>query len=270
MGPDEFFGLEPTDDPRCWHLPVVPKLCSSIGTLFGGIGLGASIEVLERAFGRPLVWASAQFLSFAPQGTTVEIRVEEVVRGHQISQVRAVGTTGDDEIFTVNAATGQRQDEHTGTWTTRPEVPPPEDCPPRVLRDKHRGTLIDHIEMRLASARSLEELPGPPGDGRSALWVRLPDLEASPSVLGIFGDYVPFGISQTLGQPVGGNSLDNTLRVVHGSAEQWVLADVAIHALRNGFAHGIVHLWGQDGALLATASQSTIVRPWSSAHRARR
>jgi acyl-CoA thioesterase len=40
----------------------------------------------------------------------------------------------------------------------------------------------------------------------------------------------------------------------------WVLLDVRIEAITNGFGHGLVHLWAQDGTLLATASQSTIVR----------
>ena len=43
---------------------------------------------------------------------------------------------------------------------------------------------------------------------------------------------------------------------------EWVLLDVRIHAVRNGFGHGDVHLWADDGTLLATASQSTIVRYW--------
>jgi acyl-CoA thioesterase len=41
---------------------------------------------------------------------------------------------------------------------------------------------------------------------------------------------------------------------------EWVLADIRIHAVHSGFAHGRVHLFAQDGALLATASQSLIVR----------
>ena len=56
----------------------------------------------------------------------------------------------------------------------RPDVPPPEDCPPRQVLDRHEGTIMDRIEMRIADARSFDELDGTPGDGRSALWVRLP------------------------------------------------------------------------------------------------
>ena len=41
---------------------------------------------------------------------------------------------------------------------------------------------------------------------------------------------------------------------------EWVLADVRVHAIADGFGHGLVHLWAEDGTLLGTASQSTIVR----------
>ena len=41
---------------------------------------------------------------------------------------------------------------------------------------------------------------------------------------------------------------------------EWVLADIRVHAVADGFGHGLVHLWAEDGTLLATASQSTIVR----------
>ena len=41
---------------------------------------------------------------------------------------------------------------------------------------------------------------------------------------------------------------------------EWVLADVRVHAVADGFGHGLVHLWAEDGTLLGTASQSTIVR----------
>ena len=60
----------------------------------------------------------------------------------------------------------------------------------------------------------------------------------------------------------GGNSLDNTLRVAHRVPTDWILADIRVHAIADGFGHGLVHLWSEDGTLLGTASQSTIVRSW--------
>jgi acyl-CoA thioesterase len=87
-------------------------------------------------------------------------------------------------------------------------------------------------------------------------------LDMSAAALAIIGDFVPFGIGQALGRRAGGNSLDNTLRVAHRVPTEWVLADVRVHAVADGFGHGLVHLWAEDGTLLGTASQSTIVRAW--------
>ena len=58
----------------------------------------------------------------------------------------------------------------------------------------------------------------------------------------------------------GGNSLDNTLRVVSLEPTEWILCDVHIHALARGFGHGRIHLWSENKKLLATANQSVIVR----------
>jgi acyl-CoA thioesterase II len=77
------------------------------------------------------------------------------------------------------------------------------------------------------------------------------------------GDYVPFGIGQSLGAFAGGNSLDNTLRVVRIVPTEWVLLDIQVDGIANGFGHGTVRLYARDGTLMATASQSTIVRFWA-------
>ena len=42
-----------------------------------------------------------------------------------------------------------------------------------------------------------------------------------------------------------------------------MLADIRVHAVAGGFGHGLVHLWAEDGTLLGTASQSSIVREWN-------
>jgi hypothetical protein len=66
--------------------------------------------------------------------------------------------------------------------------------------------------------------------------------------------------SQALGRWVRSNSLDNTIRLVRPVATEWVLLDIRVHAVHDGFGHGLVHLWSGDGVLMATASQSAIVR----------
>lgn len=260
----ELFGLTPATGPGHWKLPVEPGICSGLGTLFGGAGLGACIEALERDTGRPAVWATGQFLSFARPPSILDVEVTEVVRGHHVSQARAVARLDGEEILTVNAALGTRPSPFEGSWSVRPDVPPPDDCPPRRLSHGRSPSIADRLEARVANARGPDDLPGPPGDGRSALWVRLP-VDVSAAGLAIVGDYVPFGISQALGERAGGNSLDNTLRVAHRAPTEWILADIRVHAVADGFGHGLVHLWSEEGILLGSASQSTVVRRWRDA-----
>ncbi|HLF99187.1 MAG TPA: thioesterase family protein [Acidimicrobiia bacterium] len=257
----EFYGLERLERSR-WRMPVVSQLCSGMGALFGGAALGGLVEALEREAGRPLVWATGQYLSYAHPPEVLDIEVVLAVEGGSVTQARAIGSVDGREILTVNAALGRRAFPHAGQWAEMPSVPHPDDCEPRKLHYRHGGTIRERLDDRLANAREPEDLSGEPSSGRASVWVRIKDAPITASTLAIVGDYVPFGISQSLGERAGGNSLDNTLRVARLVDTEWILADVHMHSIQDGFAHGRVHLWAQDGTLLATASQSTIVRPW--------
>jgi acyl-CoA thioesterase len=211
---------------------------------------------------RPLVWATAQYLEFVRPPSVVDFEFTEVVRGHASSQARVLARVDGSEIFTVVAALGRRTMPWEGEWATRPEVPQVMDSPPRPLAPRFEGTIAERLQMRLANGRETDHLDGTPtADGRSGLWVHLPfGTEATAAALAIVADYVPFGVGQALGRQISGNSIDNTLRMVRPGATEWVLADVRVQAVAGGFGHGVVHLWAQDGTLLATASQSVIVR----------
>ncbi len=245
-------------------MPVTPGISTGMNFMFGGCALGAAIEALEHTTDRPVVWATAQYLSYANPPSILDIDVTVAVAGHSITQARVVGHVEDREILTVNAALGTRESDLAGSWATPPEVPDPEQCPRRPSRFENDRSIMTRLDVRLADARDWSELDGTPGSGRAALWARVPDmLEVSAATLAIMGDYVPFGISQALGVIGGGNSLDNTLRLIKIVPTEWVLLDIRIDAVANGFGTGTVLLWAQDGTLMATASQSTIVRRWT-------
>jgi acyl-CoA thioesterase II len=244
-------------------MEVTPGVSAGGRFLFGGCALGAGIEAMERATGRSCVWASAQYLSYALVGSTVDLDVTIAVTGHHMSQARCIGRVDDAEIFTVNAALGGRTFEHNGLWDSRPDVPPPDACPVRRLPRVQDNSVLGRVEVRIAAGRQFEDLDGTPGSGRTALWARMPEmLEVSAAGLAVLGDFVPASIGQAIGRSAGGNSLDNTLRLVHLVPTEWVLVDLHVHAVERGFGHGLAHLWADDGSLLATASQSVIVRRW--------
>lgn len=259
-----FLGLEQSHNPFRWSMPVTKGLCTWGGFLFGGAGLGAAVSALEGTSGRSCVWATSQYLSYAKPGEVMDIDVTLAVEGHRITQARAVCHVGNREILTVNAALGERPGLPAGQWERMPEVPTPDDCPARPYRLPVDGTINEKLEQRLVKGRLLADLDGTPGDGQVLMWARIPEViqGIETASLAVLGDFVPMGVGQALGVRGGGNSLDNTLRVVHLVPTEWVLLDVRAHAVERGFGHGLVHMYAQDGTLLATASQSCIVRFW--------
>lgn len=258
MDAAEFLGLTPTDDPLRWRLPVSESLTTAQGSLFGGVALAAGTTALELVTGRPLVFATAQYLAYAEAGATVDLDLVLAATGKQTSQVRAIGSVDGNEIFTVNAAFGARPLELRGTWVERPDVPPPDAFPATPVPEEVRSRISGRMELRLAGEEGFTSIAG---HGRIAVWARLPGLRPCSAMLAVLGDMVPFGIRRVMGMRGSGNSLDNTLRVARIVPTDWVLLDIRIHAVEHGFGHGAVHLWAENGTFLATASQSVIVRP---------
>ena len=82
------------------------------------------------------------------------------VGGH-VTQGRAVGNVDGREILTVNAALGQDELAVGGVWVRPPDVPPPDECPPRYLPEMFRNTIMDSVEVRQARTHVR-------GDGRDA------------------------------------------------------------------------------------------------------
>ena len=246
-------------------MEITTKVSAGGSFLYGGCGLGAAISALEGTSGRHVVWATAQYLNYAKPGTWLDIDVTLAVTGHQMTQARAVCHVGNTEILTVNAALGDRPLDVFGQWETMPVVPPPEDCPPREHRFDIPDSISAQIEERVALGRPIDELDGTEGTGQTVMWARIPRLISGvdATTLAILGDFVPMGVGQSLGIAGGGNSLDNTLRVCKLVPTEWVLLDIRIHGVQRGFGHGLVHMFAQDGTLMATASQSCIVRYWN-------
>ncbi len=260
-----FFDLRATHNPNRWYLPLSPAVC--VGPednlfMFGGVGLASAIGALQRTCGRPVVWATAQYLSYARPPSVVDLDVWVPAAGKYNTQARVIGHVGDKEIFTVNAALGDRPSEWSQQWLTAPDVPPPEDCP-EAAHWRGSGTgLHTRIEVRVAKGNyGGTDAGGEPGDGRLLLWIRSREgFAIDATLLAIMADFVPGAVGNALGLNAGGNSLDNTIRVRRIVPTEWVLCDVRILGVHGGFGHGAMYLFAQDGELMATASQSLIVR----------
>lgn len=259
--------LASTADPLGFGLDVVPGLC--VGNpasqfLFGGAGLAAGLLAIETVTGRQAVWAAAQYLSYAHPGTRLDLTVTVPVSGKYTSQARVTARAGGKEILTVNAALGDRPGFEDLQWARMPEVPHPEACPAIAYNWVRREDDINsRFEQRVAAGRfgDARSDGGVSPDGIARMWVRpVLDGPIDRIALAVMADFLPAGVGNALGTNAGGNSLDNTIRFGRLVATTWVLADIRIHAVAQGFVHGRMHLFAQDGHLLATASQSMILR----------
>lgn len=259
------FDLRATHNPHRWYLPVTMDLCVGLPErrfLFGGVGLAAAISAMEQTCKRPVLWATAHYLSFARPGSVVDLDVWVPVEGNQTSQANVLEHVDDQKIIAVSAALGARESPISDQWIDMPDVPGPDACPEvKHWRDKG-GDLRDRFEVRLASGRyqTGAALTGR-GDGRVRFWLRARDRrQVDAAMLAIAADYVSVAIGDAIGREAGGNSLDNTIRYAHMAPGEWVLCDTRIESVHAGVVHGGMHLFSEDGVLMATASQSLILR----------
>ncbi len=257
----DFVGLHPTGDGDRWALTVTEASLTPAGAVQGGAVFAAALEAMEGSVGRRLVWATGQYLSHLAHPADASVTVEVLVAGHRTTQARAVVRHGDTDVLVAVGALGERPWAHDGTWVAPLAVEPPDGCPPRVIPGAPGGFAV--CEVRAARGRSYPDVDGARGPGRSASWVRLPGggrRVPAAGDLAIVGDCVMLEVTDALGLAVTGNSLDNTLRLAHRAETEWVLLDATVHAIAGGFCSVTAELWSQDATLLATASQTLVLR----------
>jgi acyl-CoA thioesterase-2 len=260
---NHLFALGPPDGGRFTWVPS-PLLLTHANTLQGGAGLGAATTAMEAITGRPVVWATAQYLSFAFGEEPIDIDVTIEVPGHKTTQARCVVSRHRTEILTAHAALGERDIDFEGVWCAPPAVPEPDDCPPYPFFERGRGHLGDLVEFRLARGRQVAEIVAGSdrGDGSFALWVRCwsGDHMMTVSDVAFIGDFMPLGFADAMGQAYLGNSLDNTIRLGNLTTTKWVLLSAHVQQIARGYGYGRAELWAQDGALLGEVSQTVLMR----------
>lgn len=266
MSFDEHLELHATDSPTRWRCTYSPFVLTQRGNLQGGAGLAISLRAAELVTGRPAVWATAQYLAFAAGRDPVDVDVSIEVEGHQTTQARCVLSRHGREVLTAHVALGAKDFGPGGTWVERPLVPPPDACAAYRFLEPGKGDMADITELRLAYGRQLDEMRGEPGGSSSAWWCRVSYGRHVPSVgeLAFVGDLLPVGFSEPYGRLYSGTSIDNTLRIGTRAATGWILLDCRIEHVSGGYGAGRMHLWSEDGALLATASQTVAMRLSSS------
>jgi len=266
-----FLGLTATDEPDRWRLDLAPRHLNPGDTLYGGTAIAAATWIVEQGTGQPMRWITTRFLSSAVLGEVLEVHLVVDAAGSRTSQVSVRGRRGDQLVFDAVGACGVGHDEGTTEqWLSMPAAAPPDDCPPVPRLVELEGTFLDTLERRIAYG-TFPDTGGGPGDSRLGLWTRVLDTDTTTAaMLAWLGDCMPLGVAAAKGHFTLGTSLDNTLRFGGRAESEWLLADIRPSTADRGYAFGDVDLWAEDGTLLATASQTAIIKPRPAAWDARR
>lgn len=254
MSSSAFYELQPLAGPLRYGFKVTPP--AVVGPpdrpfMMGGVGLGSAIEALEHATGRPLIWATAQFLSHAAPGSFVEISVDIDVKGRRVTQARATVSLDDRVILWISAALGAVTGREPTTFIKAPEVPGPDAFEPIPLEFPECDDIQKRFDKRRLQPSTAEE------NGRDYIWFRpLDEQPLTAPLLAVMADFLGSGLPAAQGS----TSLDNTVRIHTLEPSTWVLAETQYTGIRDEVVSGQMRLFSENGALLATGSQTLLLR----------
>lgn len=271
VGVAEFLGLSVLPGtPMSWQLPLTDGLLNSAGTLWGGVGLSAFVAAAELVVERRCVWATVQYLAPIRAGSRLQMDIELGGQGIALTQASGRGTV-DGQLVLLAIGTFGGDGPHDLQFSQAPEIAPPHECPLRTMPAPWGGGILRQIEQRTPPGMALPDPLGQPGSGRTMLWMRLRhgatdsrrDVTLDVGALAVLADLAPSGISEAIGRPTFGTSLDNSIRAARlpdAQASGWVLMDITVEAVVGRVAQISARMYDEGGRLLAVAGQSARLR----------
>jgi acyl-CoA thioesterase len=256
---------------------------------FGGTTMATTIRAAVAELDRPdlvPVGAESTFCQAVPCGP-VALHVEVLRSGRNGAQALVRlwaldpqdpdprGPVGND-IVTAVVMGRRKQTTLEFPSDPAPDVPDPGSCP---TRDDHADSpfrLIPYhrqTDFRMAVGEFAAGRPVPAGEPLTASWFRFnvsplrDDGTWEPSALAIPGDILGAAVHAGLGSQSGYFfviSLQIGLKFVADLRSEWVLQHTRAHSASAGYASGIAELYDLDRNLVAIATQTALLRPFSS------
>lgn len=246
------------------------------------IAMRAMVAEIDDPSYKPLS-ANTLFCSPVPSGP-MEIRVEVLRRGNAALQVRAAlsSTRIVGPGLEVSATFARERQGIDMMGTLPPGVPPPAQCPVFDEHGPHRlGTFpfLKNVEVRLAQGYPfwakafLEKYPHvqplPEEPARFARWYKyhVPQTGADgtldPLAIPPIADTMPSAIANRMGPgapPFHAPSLDLTVHFLDSCRTEEILVAAYARRARAGYATAEAEIWSADGALIAYATQTMMLR----------
>jgi acyl-CoA thioesterase len=153
-------------------------------------------------------------------------------------------------------------------------VPRPLDCATRPIQEDGPFSSINYhhqTEVRPASGfNPWDRDDVPPSEPRTASWFRFreppirPDGTWEPGTLAVPADVLGSAVHAGIGSSAGFFlvvSLQISLQLVADARTDWLLQHTRAHVADQGFSTGTAELWGEDGTLVAIATQCARLQP---------
>jgi acyl-CoA thioesterase len=230
-------------------------VCSSLGWLFGGWGMGLLAEAAQTSTGRAVRDLSVDFVRGVADGARLRVHCEPMARGRTFTYCRVSAVDERDDVaLSGTAVLAQRGagGAPPATALLAPKAPPPEVCPERQYAlGPGTGTSL-LLDVRDAG----EDLSR--GAGNFALlWARLRCPAADEVRLAVISDHVPFLLRRSMPAPSRFTTVGATLRLWDAPLDEWVLLEVSLVSLGERSAVGRVNLWSAGTELVGVAEQTT-------------
>jgi acyl-CoA thioesterase len=216
------------------------------------------------------VWATVQYVAPIRAGGQLQMDID--IGGQGIALTQASGrATVDGQLVLMAIGTFGGDGPHDLQFSEAPHIAPPHECPLRTLPAPWSGGMLRQIEQRSPEGMAMPDPLGRPGSGRTMLWMRLRsgpsddavDVAHDVAALAVLADLAPSGISEAIGRPTFGTSLDNSIRAARfpdAQASGWVLMDITVEAVVGRVAQISARMFDEAGRLLAVAGQSARLR----------
>lgn len=237
--------------------------CRPDGALYGGCAIAAAVTAMEVATDSPILWATTQFVASPREGTRISLDTVIHASGKRIKQVHVNGVDLDGNVMfsTMGSTAIPRENGIEGQFQTMPNVVGPDEAkgfffgPPGMeqLKVDFFASLVEHrsVELREDEERA---------KGAMAMWARLSThTPPTPAGVAFMADMAPISIAAGLGKRGGGISLDNSMRFGPDADSEWVLLEVHGNLAVGGYGHCTIHVWSEDGVLVATGGQTSNV-----------
>lgn len=259
-----------------WYLAELPDSWSYLspsGGVLMTVAMRAMVAELDDPEWKP-VSATTMFMSPVPSGP-MEIRVEVLRRGRAATQLRAAlsSTRAPGPGLEVSATFARDRELVDVYGLEAPAVAPPEqagDAGDRSARTQPgwKRPFFANFDMRLAIGEPVWQRDWPAGEARMAIWYRYrvpqrPGGWLDPLAIPPIADTMPSSLHRKLG-PDGPRfyapSLDLTVHFLDPSRGDWYLVDVYCPRARAGYAAARAEIWDEQGKLVATATQTMMLR----------